>query len=107
MKPAFTIVRDETTKCFLLFIRGAVSTKERLTAAAAAEVPFRHLLQNGRESNLVAGHVHCGMVAAARWIADMAIPCLNKAVEQFPDYGIKVLYRSLFFFLTICKHLIK
>ncbi|KAK3120667.1 hypothetical protein QOZ80_9AG0691680 [Eleusine coracana subsp. coracana] len=95
MKPAFTIVRDESTKCFLLFIRGAVSTKERLTAAAAAEVPFRHLLQDGCKSNLVIGHVHCGMVAAARWIADQAIPCLSKAVEQFPDYGIKIIGHSM------------
>ena len=27
MKPAF--IRDESTKCFLLFIRGAISAKER------------------------------------------------------------------------------
>jgi hypothetical protein len=39
---------------------------------------------------LVAGHAHCGMVAAARWIADQAIPCLSRAVEQFPDYRVKV-----------------
>lgn len=92
MKPAFTVVRDESTKSFQLFIRGATSTKDRLTAATAAEVPFHHsvLLQDGRRSNLVAGHAHCGMVAAARWIADQAIPCLSKAVEQFPNYRVKV-----------------
>ncbi|KAG0530839.1 hypothetical protein BDA96_05G221700 [Sorghum bicolor] len=91
MKPAFTVVRDGSTKSFLLFIRGATSTKDRLTAATAAEVPFHHsvLLQDGRRSNLVAGYAHCGMVAAARWIADQAIPCLRKAVEQFPDYRVK------------------
>uniref|UniRef100_A0A0E0DPB1 Fungal lipase-like domain-containing protein n=1 Tax=Oryza meridionalis TaxID=40149 RepID=A0A0E0DPB1_9ORYZ len=38
----------------------------------------------------IVGHVHCGMVAATRWIADQAIPCLSRAVEQFPDYRIKV-----------------
>jgi hypothetical protein len=91
MKPAFTIVRDESTKCFLLFIRGATSTKDRLTAATAAEVPFQHSVSHdGCKPNLVAGHAHCGMVAAARWIADQAIPCLSKAVEQFPDYRVKV-----------------
>ena len=95
MKPAFTVVRDESTKCFLLFIRGATSTKDRLTAATAAEVPFNHsVLQDGRRSNLVTGHAHCGMVAAARWIADQAIPCLSKAVEQFPDYRIKVAFQN-------------
>ncbi|PUZ45700.1 hypothetical protein GQ55_8G245900 [Panicum hallii var. hallii] len=96
MKPAFTVVHDESTKCFLLFIRGATSTKDRLTAATAAEVPFHHsVLQDGRRSNLVAGHAHCGMVAAARWIADQAIPCLSKAVEQFPDYRIKIIGHSM------------
>ncbi|TVU23709.1 hypothetical protein EJB05_26088, partial [Eragrostis curvula] len=96
MKPSFTIVRDESTKCFLIFIRGAISTKERITAATAAEVPFHHsMLQDGRKSILVAGHVHCGMAAAARWIADQAIPCLSKAVEQFPDYRIKIIGHSM------------
>ncbi|CAD6255885.1 unnamed protein product [Miscanthus lutarioriparius] len=97
MKPAFTVVRDESTKSFLLFIRGATSTKDRLTAATAAEVPFHHsvLLQDGRRSNLVSGHVHCGMVAAARWIADQAIPCLSKAVEQFPNYRVKIIGHSM------------
>uniref|UniRef100_K3ZHW6 Fungal lipase-type domain-containing protein n=1 Tax=Setaria italica TaxID=4555 RepID=K3ZHW6_SETIT len=96
MKPAFTIVRDESTKCFLLFIRGATSTKDRLTAATAAEVPFQHsVLHEGCKSKLVAGHAHCGMVAAARWIADQAIPCLSKAVEQFPEYRIKIIGHSM------------
>ncbi|KAL6908091.1 hypothetical protein ACP4OV_002261 [Aristida adscensionis] len=96
MKPAFTVVRDESTKCFLLFIRGAISVKERLTAATAAEVPFHHsVLQDGRKSNMVAGHAHCGMVAAARWIADQAIPYLSRAVEQFPDYRVKIIGHSM------------
>ncbi|XP_062183087.1 uncharacterized protein LOC133887160 [Phragmites australis] len=96
MKPAFTVVRDESTKCFLLFIRGATSAKDRLTAATAAEVPFHHsVLQEGRKSNLVVGHAHCGMAAAARWIADQAIPCLSRAVEQFPDYRVKIIGHSM------------
>ena len=91
MKPKFTIVRDESTRCFLLFIRGAISVKDRLTAATAAEVPFHHVVsQEGRGTCVVVGHAHCGMVAAARWVADQAIPCLNRAVELFPDYRIKV-----------------
>ncbi|CAL4986161.1 unnamed protein product [Urochloa decumbens] len=96
MKPAFTVVRDQSTKCFLLFIRGATTTKDRLTAATAAEVPFHYsVLHDGHKSNLVAGHAHCGMVTAARWIADQAIPCLSKAVEQFPDYKIKIIGHSM------------
>uniref|UniRef100_A0A0E0DPA8 Fungal lipase-type domain-containing protein n=1 Tax=Oryza meridionalis TaxID=40149 RepID=A0A0E0DPA8_9ORYZ len=91
MKPSFTVVRDKSTKSFILFIRGSTSVKDRLTTATAAEVPFHHVvLKECCVSNVVVGHVHCGMVAATRWIADQAIPCLSRAVEQFPDYRIKV-----------------
>ncbi|CAL4891750.1 unnamed protein product [Urochloa decumbens] len=96
LKPSFTVVRDRSSKCFLLFIRGAISVKERLTAATGAEVPFHHVvLQEGRVSNLVLGYAHCGMVAGARWIAKRAIPCLSKAVEQFPDYEVKIIGHSM------------
>lgn len=98
LKPAFTVVRDRSAKCFLLFIRGAISVKERLTAATGADIPFHHVLaKDGCVSNLVLGHAHCGMATAARWIANQAIPCLSKAVEQCPDYRIMVIY---FNFLT-------
>ncbi|GJN34818.1 hypothetical protein PR202_gb23516 [Eleusine coracana subsp. coracana] len=96
LKPSFTIVRDRSTKCFLLFIRGAISVRERLTAATGAEVPFHHVVvKEDRISKLVLGHAHCGMVVAARWIADQAIPCLSKAVDEFPDYGIKIIGHSM------------
>nr|CAD1817080.1 unnamed protein product [Ananas comosus var. bracteatus] len=35
------------------------------------------------------------MVAAARWIAKHAIPSLSKAVQQFPDYKIKIIGHSM------------
>ncbi|KAL6638429.1 hypothetical protein ACP70R_023924 [Stipagrostis hirtigluma subsp. patula] len=96
LKPAFTVVRDRSTKSFLLFIRGAISVRERLTAATGADVPFHHaVVQEGRVSNLVLGYAHCGMVVAARWIAKQAIPCLTKAVEEFPDYEIKTIGHSM------------
>ncbi|RLN01178.1 uncharacterized protein C2845_PM06G30770 [Panicum miliaceum] len=96
LKPAFTVVRDRSSKCFLLFIRGAISVKERLTAATGAEVPFhRVVVQEGRVSNVVLGYAHCGMVAAARWIAKRAIPCLSKAMEQSPDYEVKIIGHSM------------
>uniref|UniRef100_A0A0E0MNG0 Fungal lipase-like domain-containing protein n=1 Tax=Oryza punctata TaxID=4537 RepID=A0A0E0MNG0_ORYPU len=96
MKPSFTVVRDRSAKCFLLFIRGAISVKDRLTAATGAEVPFHHVVaQDGHVSKLVLGHAHCGMVVAARWIANQAIPCLNEAVAQFPDYGVKIIGHSM------------
>lgn len=99
LKPAFTVVRDRDSKCFLLFIRGAISVKERLTAATGADIPFHHVVaKDGCVSNLVLGYAHCGMATAARWIANQAIPCLSKAVEQFPNHRITVIYFS---FLTL------
>ncbi|KAK4405513.1 hypothetical protein Sango_0557800 [Sesamum angolense] len=89
LKPAFTILRDENSKCFLLLIRGTHSIKDTLTAATGAVVPFHHsVLHDGGISNLVLGYAHCGMVAAARWIAKLITPSLVKALEQNPDYEV-------------------
>ncbi|PIN08411.1 putative lipase/calmodulin-binding heat-shock protein [Handroanthus impetiginosus] len=96
LKPAFTILRDETSKCFLLLIRGTHSIKDTLTAATGAVVPFHHsVLHDGGVSNLVLGYAHCGMVAAARWIAKLSTPSLLKALEQNPDYEVKIVGHSL------------
>ncbi|CAI9765844.1 unnamed protein product [Fraxinus pennsylvanica] len=96
LKPAFTILRDENSKCFLLLIRGTHSIKDTLTAATGAVVPFHHsVLHDGGISNLVLGYAHCGMVAAARWIAKQTTPFLLKALEQNPNYEIKIVGHSL------------
>ena len=95
LKPAFTVLVDHKEKSFLLLIRGTHSIKDTLTAATGAVVPFHHtVVHEGGVSNLVLGYAHCGMVAAARWIAKLATPCLIKAFEDHPDYKIKVM-RSL------------
>ncbi|PKI56723.1 hypothetical protein CRG98_022883 [Punica granatum] len=91
LKPAFTIIRDKNLKCFLLLIRGTHSIKDTLTAATGAVVPFHHsVLHDGGISNLVLGYAHCGMVAAARWIAKLSTPFLISALAECPDYKIKV-----------------
>ncbi|KAJ0961133.1 hypothetical protein J5N97_000883 [Dioscorea zingiberensis] len=96
LKPAFTIIRDERSKCFLLIIRGTHSIKDTLTAATGAVVPFHHsVLDDGGVSNLVLGYAHCGMVAAAHWIAKCTTPVLLKALSQHPDYSIKIVGHSL------------
>ncbi|KAJ4831682.1 hypothetical protein Tsubulata_042312 [Turnera subulata] len=96
LKPAFTILVDHNTRYFLLLIRGTHSIKDTLTAATGAVVPFHHsVVHEGGVSNLVLGYAHCGMVAAARWISKLAIPCLKKALEQFPDYKVKIVGHSL------------
>ena len=65
--------------------------KDTLTAVTGAVVPFHlSLLDEGGVSKLVLGYAHCGMVAAARWIARSVTPCLREAVRQCPDYQIKV-----------------
>ncbi|RWW07855.1 hypothetical protein GW17_00028743, partial [Ensete ventricosum] len=90
LKPAFTILRDRNSKSFLLVIRGALSIKDKLTAATGELVPFHHLVSHeGSICNLITGYAHCGMVAAAHWIAKCATPCLLKAVNEYPDYNIK------------------
>lgn len=96
LKPAFTILRDENSKCFLLLIRGTHSIKDTLTAALGAVVPFHHsVLHDGGISNLVLGYAHCGMVAAARWIAKLSTQTLLNALEQNPDYEVKIVGHSL------------
>lgn len=78
-------------KRFFLLIRGTHSIRDTLTAATGAIVPFHHaVLHEGGISNLVLGYAHCGMVAAARWIAKLSTPCLVKALQEYPDYKIQV-----------------
>lgn len=102
LKPAFTIICDHGTKCFLLLIRGTHSVKDTLTAATGAVVPFHHsVLHDGGISNLILGYAHCGMVAAARWIAKLSTPCLIKALNDHPDYHIKVYMRLVTLFYII------
>ncbi|CAH2053755.1 unnamed protein product [Thlaspi arvense] len=96
LKPAYTVLVDHNTKCFLLLIRGTHSIKDTLTAATGGIVPFHHTVVNeSGVSNLVLGYAHCGMVAAARCIAKLATPCLLKGLEQYPDYKIKIVGHSL------------
>lgn len=96
LKPAFTIISDHGAKCFLLLIRGTHSIKDTLTAATGAVVPFHHsVLHDGGISNLILGYAHCGMVAAARWIAKISTPCLIKAMSDHPDYKVKIVGHSL------------
>ncbi|KAF7837783.1 Sn1-specific diacylglycerol lipase alpha [Senna tora] len=96
LKPAFTIIRDTKSKCFLLLIRGTHSIKDTLTAATGAVVPFHHsVLNDGGISNLVLGYAHCGMVAAARWIAKLCTPTLLKALCEYPDFKVQIVGHSL------------
>lgn len=91
LKPAFTIIVDHKMRCFLLLIRGTHSIKDTLTAVTGSVVPFHHtVVHQGGVSDLVLGYAHCGMVAAARWIAKLATPCLLDALGQYPDYEVKV-----------------
>lgn len=96
LKPAFTVLVDHKTKSFLLLIRGTHSIKDTLTAATGAVVPFHHtVVHEGGVSNLVLGYAHGGMVAAARWIAKLATPCLIKELKTYHDYKVKIVGHSL------------
>ncbi|XP_072953763.1 uncharacterized protein [Typha angustifolia] len=96
LKPAFTILIDQSTRSILLLIRGTHSIRDTLTAATGAVVPFHHtVISEGGVSDLVLGYAHYGMVAAARWIAKLATPCLTRALHEYPDYKIKIVGHSL------------
>ncbi|KAL6343756.1 hypothetical protein AAG906_027526 [Vitis piasezkii] len=96
LKPAFTILCDRNSKCILLLIRGTHSIKDTLTAATGAVVPFHHsVLHDGGIINLVLGYAHCGMVAAAHWIAKLSTPFLLKSLEEYPSFNVKIVGHSL------------
>ncbi|XP_020232168.1 uncharacterized protein LOC109812587 [Cajanus cajan] len=96
LKPAFTIIADHDMRCLLLLIRGTHSIKDTLTAVTGNVVPFHHtVVHQGGVSDLVLGYAHCGMVAAARWIAKLATPCLLEALGHYPNYKVKIVGHSL------------
>ncbi|KAJ7532995.1 hypothetical protein O6H91_13G028300 [Diphasiastrum complanatum] len=96
LKPAFVVILDDHSESILLIIRGTHSIKDTLTAVTGAVVPFHHtLLDNGGVKNLVLGYAHCGMVAAARWIAQLAKPHLLQALKAHPTYRLKIVGHSL------------
>ncbi|XP_076885006.1 uncharacterized protein LOC143534388 [Bidens hawaiensis] len=96
LKPAFTILVNHKTKTFLLLIRGTHSIKDTLTVATGAVVPFHHtVVHEGGVSDVILGYAHCGMVAAARWIAKLATPVLLKALQSNPDYKLQIVGHSL------------
>ena len=82
LKPAFTVIRDQESKCLLVFIRGTRSIKDTLIDTLCAYVSFDH--------NMVSGHAHRGMVVVADWISKHCIPVLLEALRQYPHFKIKV-----------------
>ncbi|QCD90841.1 uncharacterized protein LOC114174688 [Vigna unguiculata] len=87
LKPAFTVIRDQESKCLLVFIRGTRSIKDIVTDALCAPVPFNH--------SMVSGHAHSGMAASADWIRERCVPLLLEALRQYPHYKIKIVGHSL------------
>ncbi|KAH7543552.1 hypothetical protein FEM48_Zijuj02G0196100 [Ziziphus jujuba var. spinosa] len=81
---------DKDSKYFLLLIRGTHSIKDTLTAASGVVVPFlSFILHDDGISNLVLVFAYCGMVVAARWIAQLNTPFFLKALDNYPDYKVK------------------
>nr|KYP66459.1 Sn1-specific diacylglycerol lipase alpha [Cajanus cajan] len=98
LKPAFTVIRDRESKCLLVFIRGTRSLKDTLTDAIGAPVSFKHFICSDgvlKRSNMVSGHGHRGMVAAARWIKERCTHKLLDALRENPGFQIKVVGHSL------------
>ncbi|KAL7607085.1 hypothetical protein Lser_V15G15252 [Lactuca serriola] len=97
LKPAKTILINHKTKTFLLLICGTHNIKDTLTAATGAVVSFHHtVVHEGGVTNFVLlGYAHCGMVAAAGWIAKLATPLLLKAFQDYRDYKLQIVGHSL------------
>ncbi|CAJ1931041.1 unnamed protein product [Sphenostylis stenocarpa] len=98
LKPAFTVIRDKKSECLVVFIRGTRSIKDTLTDAIGAPVSFSHFVCSDGElkkNNVVSGHAHRGMVAAARWINKHCTPILLRELLQYPHYQIKIVGHSL------------
>ncbi|KAH7546385.1 hypothetical protein FEM48_Zijuj01G0194900 [Ziziphus jujuba var. spinosa] len=65
--------------------------KDTLTAASGVVVPFlSFILHDGGISNLLLAFAYSGIVVAARWIAKVNTPSLLKALNDYPDYKVKV-----------------
>lgn len=67
-------------------------------------VPFHHTIFGvDGVSKLILGYAHCGMVAAARWIAVKASKKIIEALKEYPAYQLKVFFEfsnsSLLLFL--------
>ncbi|KAH9713660.1 hypothetical protein KPL71_020414 [Citrus sinensis] len=86
-------------KTFPLFLEETGYAKEHVLLQepkAGVLVPFHHtVVCEGGVSNLVLGYAHCGMVAAARWIAKLSTPCLIEALDKYPGYKLKIVGHSL------------
>ncbi|XP_020217460.1 uncharacterized protein LOC109800933 isoform X4 [Cajanus cajan] len=108
LKPAFTVIRDRESKCLLVFIRGTRSLKDTLTDAIGAPVSFKHFICSDgvlKRSNMVSGHGHRGMVAAARWIKERCTPKLLDALLQNPGFQIKGRIKRKKFITAIGSHI--
>jgi len=84
-----------------VFIRGTRSIKDTLTDAIGAPVSFNHFICSDGElkkNNVISGHGHRGMVAAAGWIKKHCTPKLLDELRQYPDFQIKVFISLLLSF---------
>ncbi|CAI5524397.1 unnamed protein product [Closterium sp. Naga37s-1] len=96
LKPAFALIVDGRRRTVLVVVRGTHSTKDKLTCATGAVVPFHHtIMTDGGVRHIVLGYAHCGMVAAARAIAARCLPTLRQALARHPGFHVKVIGHSL------------
>ncbi|GJP77177.1 hypothetical protein CLOP_g7607 [Closterium sp. NIES-67] len=96
LKPAFALIVEQRRRTVLLVVRGTHSTKDKLTCATGAVVPFHHtIMTDGGVRHIVLGYAHCGMVAAARAIAARCLPTLRQALARHPGFHVKLIGHSL------------
>ncbi|KAK3242792.1 hypothetical protein CYMTET_47537 [Cymbomonas tetramitiformis] len=98
LRPAFAVVLDERTRSILILVRGTYSSADRLTVLAGRSMQLTLTLpvpDNPASTATVKGHVHAGMVAAARWLLDHTEGILEAAAVARPDWNLMCVGHSL------------
>lgn len=85
LRPAFTCLVDHDERRCVLFIRGTTTSEDALTNTVTDAV---------RDEDL-GGEVHAGILQAARWVLEQAVPAMKEEAAVNPDYELIVTGHSL------------
>jgi hypothetical protein len=91
LKPSYILTRDTTLGAIVLAVRGTHSFKDAFTSLTGASKPH-HLVDS---NNVVLGHAHFGMLAAARWLRGEVAPSLEAALAANPGFSLYLVGHSL------------
>ncbi|CAE8742778.1 unnamed protein product [Polarella glacialis] len=88
LRPAHAVLLDHEVGAIVLAIRGTLSPHDALRDAMATEAMDEGV---GHED----GGFHEGMLQAAKWVADVVLPVLDRANQEYPTYRLVITGHSL------------